>query len=64
MKKLAKELKKGDSIVIAGEKLSINSVENSDIGKQGTSKCRIEAKKQNGEKIVIIRPADYPFNCE
>ncbi|MDO8460294.1 MAG: hypothetical protein Q7S74_04250 [Nanoarchaeota archaeon] len=64
MKKLAKELKKGDSLLIGGEKLSIEIIETSDIGKQGTQKVRLEAKKANGEKVVIIRPADYPFNVE
>lgn len=62
MKKIAKEIKAGDTLIIAGEKLKVASVESSDIGKQGTQKCRIEAKKANGEKVAIIRPADYPFN--
>ncbi|MBX4196776.1 hypothetical protein KW805_04275 [Candidatus Pacearchaeota archaeon] len=58
----AKDLKKGDSISIGGEKLVVESVEISDIGKQGTQKCRIEAKKKNNEKVIIIRPSDYPFS--
>ena len=62
MKKTAKELKKGDKISIGGEVLEVEINEISDLGKQGTKKCRIEAKKQNGEKVVIIRPADYPFS--
>ncbi|MBS3089922.1 hypothetical protein J4461_03530 [Candidatus Pacearchaeota archaeon] len=61
MKKNASDFKPGDTIVIGGEKLKVIGVEISDIGKQGTKKCRIEAQKQNEEKIVIIRPADYPF---
>jgi len=64
MQKLAKDIKKGDKLNIVGELLTIESVEISDIGKQGTKKVRIEAKKSNGEKIVLIRPADYPFNTE
>lgn len=63
MKKKAKELKKGDQLLIGGEKLTVESTELSDIGKHGTQKCRIEAVKSNGERIVIIRPADYPFTC-
>ena len=60
--KKAIELKVGESIVVGGEKLIIESLEVSDIGKQGTKKVRLSAKKTNGEKIVIIRPEDYPFN--
>jgi len=62
MKKKAGELKIGDSIDIGGESLKIIALETSDISKQGTKKCRIEAVKSNKEKIVIIRPIDYPFN--
>ncbi len=58
----AKELKKGDKISVGGESLTIESVELSEIGKQGSQKCRIEAKKENGERVAIVRPADYPFN--
>jgi translation elongation factor P/translation initiation factor 5A len=61
MKKKASEIKQGDSIVIGGEKLIVVAVELSDIGKQGTQKCRIEATKSSGEKIVLVRPADYPI---
>ena len=61
--KKAKDLKKGDLILIGGEKLKIDSIEISDIGKQGTKKCRIVTLKNNGERVVIIRPADYPFSC-
>lgn len=39
----------------------VEEVEISDIGKQGTKKVRIVAKKKSGEKIVIIRPEDYPL---
>ena len=61
MKKKAEELKKGDKITLAGQEASIESTEISDIGKQGTKKCRLEVKLKNGEKSVVIRPADYPF---
>ena len=63
MQKQAKDLKVGDKILMAGEELIITFLEISDLGKQGTKKCRIEAKKKDGEKVAIIRPADYPFNC-
>ncbi len=62
MKKLAKDLKKGDTINLAGKKVKVMSIEISDIGKQGTKKCRIEAVTPEGEKIAIIRPEDYPFD--
>ena len=64
MKKKAKELKKGDKIKIAGKIFFIEGLEISDIGKQGTKKVRIEAKSESGEKLVIIRPEDYPFETE
>ena len=62
MKKQAKDLIKGDRIIVGGEELIVESIELSEIGKQGTRKCRIEAVKKDGEKVVIIRPSDYPFN--
>jgi len=61
MKKLGKDLKKGDKIIISGKKHVITNIEFSEIGKQGTRKCRIEAKDEKGEIIVLIRPEDYPF---
>lgn len=64
MKKLAKEIKPGDIIIVGGEELTIEEVEISDIGKQGTKKVRIVAKKKNGEKIAIIRPEDYPIETK
>jgi translation elongation factor P/translation initiation factor 5A len=60
-KKKAQELKKGDKIKIAGKEAVIKEIEVSDIGKQGTKKVRIVAEV-GGEKIVIIRPADYPVD--
>ncbi|MEI6731228.1 MAG: hypothetical protein WCK90_00955 [archaeon] len=62
--KKAIEIKKGDKIKVAGEVLTVETTETSDIGKQGTKKCRIEAKKANGERVVMIRPADYPIQTE
>ena len=64
MKKKASELKQGDKVVITGRKCVIKSIEISEIGKHGSSKCRIEAESESGEKIVIIRPENYPINCE
>ncbi|HRZ85773.1 MAG TPA: hypothetical protein P5277_03245 [Candidatus Paceibacterota bacterium] len=63
MKKQAKQLKKGDKISIGTDTLIVEEVELSDISKQGSKKCRIVASKSNGEKVVIIRPEEYPFNC-
>ena len=61
MKKTAKEIKKGDKIKIARATFLVEEVETSDVGKQGTKKCRIVAKSEKGEKIVVIRPENYPF---
>jgi len=63
VKKKASELKVGDVVSIGGEKLKVIALEVSDIGKQGTKKVRIQAEKENGEKVVIIRPEDYPFEA-
>jgi len=63
MKKQAKEIKKGDKVVIGGESLIVTVVEHSDIGKQGIKKSRIEAQKSNGDKVVIVRPENYPMEC-
>ncbi len=61
MKKQAKDLKKGDKIIIADQTCTINDLELSEIGKHGKRKARIDAATSKGEKIVIIRPEDYPF---
>ena len=64
MKKNAKDLKKGDKIIIAGQKCIIENIEFSEIGKQGAKKCRLELKTEKSEKLVIIRPEDYPLEVE
>lgn len=61
MKKKAKDLKVGDTLVIGGEHLKVATFELSDVAKQGAQKCRIEACKSSGEKVVLVRPADYPL---
>ncbi|MFH1802104.1 MAG: hypothetical protein ABH864_01495 [archaeon] len=61
MKKKAREIKKGDKIKVAGKIFSVEEIEISEIGKQGSKKCRIVAKSESGEKIVLIRPEDYPL---
>ena len=63
MKKKAQDLKKGNKVSMGEETIVIEEIEMSDLGKHGTKKCRIVGKKENNEKVVIIRPADYPFNC-
>ena len=63
MKKQAKELQQGDKIQIADQEFLVKGVEISEIGKQGKRKVRIEASNNQNEKIVIIRPDDYPFTC-
>ena len=64
MKKQAKDLKKGDKVKIAGKLFTILEVEVSDVAKQGKSKVRIVAVDEKGEKLIIIRPEDYPFESE
>jgi translation elongation factor P/translation initiation factor 5A len=63
MRKKAKDLKKGDKVTITGKKYIVEEVEISDIGKQGTKKCRLVLRDEKGDKSVIIRPEDYPFDA-
>lgn len=64
MKKLAKDLKKGDRIRIADQKGIVEGIEISDIGKQGKRKVRIVALTERKEKIILIRPEDYPLDTD
>ena len=59
MKKQAKDVKKGDKIILAGEEMLVEETETSDTSKQGTKKCRIVVSNKKGNKLTIIRPADY-----
>lgn len=61
MKKLAREIKKGDRIKIADQNGIVEEIEISDIGKQGKRKVRIVALTERKEKIILIRPEDYPI---
>lgn len=61
MKKPAKELEKGEKIKVGGKVFLVENIEFSEIGKQGVRKCRIEARSDSDEKIVLIRPEDYPI---
>jgi translation elongation factor P/translation initiation factor 5A len=61
MKKTAKELKKGDRIFIANQEYIIEELEISDIGKHGMRKVRIVALSPRQERLILIRPEDYPF---
>jgi translation elongation factor P/translation initiation factor 5A len=61
MKKQAKDLAKGNKITIADQLCNVQEIEISDIGKHGKRKVRIQASASSGEKIVIIRPEDCPF---
>ena len=62
MKKLARDLKKGDRIRIAEQNGIVEGIEISDIGKQGKRKVRISALTDRKEKIILIRPEDYPID--
>lgn len=63
MKKPAGQLKKGDKIILANQEYIIEELEMSDIGKQGTKKVRIVAFSPRKEKMILIRPEDYPFDA-
>lgn len=63
MKKQAKDLKKNDKIKIAEKIFNILELEVSDIGKHGKRKVRIILESHSGEKLIIIRPEDYQFEC-
>lgn len=62
MKKLAKELKKNDKVLLAEQTCIIESIELSGIGKQGKRKARIVLLTPKNEKLIIVRPEDYPFD--
>ncbi len=62
MKKQAKDIKKGDKIKIAGNECGVEDVEISNIGKHGKSKVRISVITPLNEKIILIRPEDYPID--
>ncbi len=64
MKKKAKDLAKGETFLIAGEEVTVETIEVSNIGKQGTAKCRIVAKRKNSETVTLIRPAEYPIETK
>lgn len=64
MKKTAEQLKNGDKIAIGPETLKIESTEISDVGKQGVKKCRIVALRLNGDKVILVRPSNYPFDTK
>ena len=63
MKKQARDLKEGEKIKLAEKIFIITSIEISEIGKHGKSKVRIAAKTDQDEKIVIIRPDNYPVEA-
>jgi translation elongation factor P/translation initiation factor 5A len=62
MKKKARELKKGEMILLADQKCLVDEIEISEIGKQGKSKVRIVVITEKKEKLIIIRPDDYLFD--
>lgn len=64
MKKQAKDLKKGDKIKIANKDFLVDEIEISEIGKHGKRKVRVVAVSITGEKMIVIRPEDYPFDSE
>jgi len=63
MKKKAEQLKKGDNLLLLEKIVVVEATEVSDIGKPGVKKCRLELKTDDGAKIIVVRPADYPFEA-
>ena len=63
MKKQAKDLKKHEKIILAEKPFVIIEIEISDIGKHGKRKVRMVLESNSGEKLIIIRPEDYIFEC-
>lgn len=68
MRKNVIELKKGDKIKIAGKIVKVEEIECAEFAgksavpdKKVKKKCRIVTLTEDGERIVIIRPEDYPF---
>jgi len=64
MKKQAKDLKKNDKVLVADQPCIVESLELSDIGKQGKRKARIVVITPKNEKMILVRPEDYPFNAQ
>jgi translation elongation factor P/translation initiation factor 5A len=64
MRKKASELKKDELIIVGDKSCKVLNIEVSDIGKQGTKKVRLEVLTENGEKIILLRPQDYPFDVK
>ena len=58
---MAKDLKKREIVLVAGKRCKIIEIEISDIAKHGKSKVRLEILTPEEEKLVIIRPADFPM---
>ncbi|MAH06994.1 hypothetical protein CMI38_01955 [Candidatus Pacearchaeota archaeon] len=69
MKKKAIEIKEGDRVNIAGKLFNIKEIEVSDTitkgksGANGKRKVRLVAVDKDNQKIIIIRPEDYPIEC-
>jgi|TARA_B100001971_G_C17908891_1_gene391860 translation elongation factor P/translation initiation factor 5A len=60
----AKDLKKGDKILHDNQKLTVESIETSKVGKLGKQKCRIETLTEKNEKKVIITLFDEEITLQ
>ena len=58
------QLKKGDKIILDGEKITIENIEFSKIGKMGKSKCRLETLAKSKEKKVFILQTDQEIELQ
>jgi len=64
MKKQAKDLKQNYKVLVADQICVVESLELSDVGKQGKRKARIVIVTPKGEKMILVRPEDYPFDVK
>ena len=55
MKVKVKDLQVGNKVLIEGKEHKITRFEMSNIGKQGSSKCRIEATDPSGANKIYIK---------
>ncbi len=60
----AKDLKKGNKIVMDGMNFTIINIDVSKIAKHGKSKCRIEAVDNRKQKKVFIVLSDQEIQLE
>lgn len=58
MEKQLKDLKPGEKIKFEDNEYTVKSVEVSNVGKHGRSKCRLVVLTKNKEEKVLVRLSD------